>query len=766
MKNVEMSLVNIESLPKLMHDYLECYLVVRGTAVAEVNGREYPMGEDDMIIIPPEDTYGILGNGDNMIAHCRVSVRYLNDVWDGFSACRIACNSVCAAGEQKEAFREIRGLFMKMLLIQLQRSEGYPFEFMACFFQFMQYLILHFADSRGQEEKREKERNSFDSVLRYVEDHYRQELTLNQMAKMNFISPQYFSKQFKQAAGVGFLQYLNQIRLRHAVSDLLLTEDSVIKIALQNGFCSAKAFTESFKREYRETPSDYRKKNTQKKIVIQNRIIRELPVDTEDGITELLNRIRRYEEKSRKLSAENLVRVNADSQAVRQLTLPAKIIHINHLHHVQNFFTIRQLEILQKRLDFQYVYCEAFCGPVDTLPPEFRMYRYYGEYKSLAVLKELGLIPFFKIDYNKVRRNFEAMESYLAYFEGLLSYLKETFYDWPEGRWMFELCDSGSGKPGEYHNFMKNMAACIHRVFPEAGIGLRLETDRLGNVDKGTMELLGGLNDLGRRPSFVTLTGWTAEAGPCGGSDNFEMLAGYHTHLIEQACSGLKSAGMEGTPLYMVEWNTLCAADSCALTGSFFRSALILRSLIKNADSLAGIGFWLDTYHALTEESSDNRHILALFANGTIKRPAYFVLDIFHDLAGGVLYEDEHLLVVRIKKDEYHIVFYNAVYANPLLSVEPEFMEQAKKKYALELRHMESGTYQIKKYVYNNSSDGAYYHWDRIGWPEMFDGEVERYLEDAIVPGTTIMKEPVGEEYTMHVTMEMNGIMQYRIRKM
>ena len=48
----------------------------------------------------------------------------------------------------------------------------------------------------------------------------------------------------------------------------------------------------------------------------------------------------------------------------------------------------------------------------------------------------------------------------------------------------------------------------------------------------------------------------------------------------------------------------------------------------------------------------------------------------------------------------------------------------------------------------------------------MFDGEVERYLEDAIVPGTTIMKEPVGEEYTMHVTMEMNGIVQYRIRKM
>ncbi len=79
---------------------------------------------------------------------------------------------------------------------------------------------------------------------------------------------------------------------------------------------------------------------------------------------------------------------------------------------------------------------------------------------------------------------------------------------------------------------------------------------------------------------------------------------------------------------------------------------------------------------------------------------------------------------------------------------------------------MESGTYQIKKYVYTNSSDGAYYHWDRIGWPEMFDGEVERYLEDAIVPGTTIMKEPVGEEYTMHVTMEMNGIVQYRIRKM
>ena len=45
----------------------------------------------------------------------------------------------------------------------------------------------------------------------------------------------YLSKYIKQNFGMSFLKLLNNIRLEHAVSDLLYTDKTVIKIAMENG---------------------------------------------------------------------------------------------------------------------------------------------------------------------------------------------------------------------------------------------------------------------------------------------------------------------------------------------------------------------------------------------------------------------------------------------------------------------------------------------------------------------------------------------------
>lgn len=72
-------------------------------------------------------------------------------------------------------------------------------------------------------------------------------------------SPNYLSRRFRQAVGIGVHQYLMFIRLQHAANELLSTNDSVTEIAFRCGFVSSNYFKDAFKNAYGVSPRDYRK---------------------------------------------------------------------------------------------------------------------------------------------------------------------------------------------------------------------------------------------------------------------------------------------------------------------------------------------------------------------------------------------------------------------------------------------------------------------------------------------------------------------------
>lgn len=65
---------------------------------------------------------------------------------------------------------------------------------------------------------------------------------------------------FQKSTGRNFKDYVNQIRLKHAVTLLLDTDKKVYEIAMDVGFGDARAFNDAFQRAYGETPAGYRKR--------------------------------------------------------------------------------------------------------------------------------------------------------------------------------------------------------------------------------------------------------------------------------------------------------------------------------------------------------------------------------------------------------------------------------------------------------------------------------------------------------------------------
>lgn len=94
----------------------------------------------------------------------------------------------------------------------------------------------------------------------YIEEHYRENLTLEVLASQIHMNTYYFSSFFKKNSGENFKDYVNKVRLKHAMALLVTTDKRTYEIADLVGFRDARSFSELFQRAYGETPANYRKR--------------------------------------------------------------------------------------------------------------------------------------------------------------------------------------------------------------------------------------------------------------------------------------------------------------------------------------------------------------------------------------------------------------------------------------------------------------------------------------------------------------------------
>lgn len=95
-------------------------------------------------------------------------------------------------------------------------------------------------------------------ILEYIDENFREDITLESSAKHCNMSKEYISRTMKSNLGMTFKQYLTDIRLNNACIDLLETQASILQISIDNGFPNCKSFITTFSRKYSLTPQVYR----------------------------------------------------------------------------------------------------------------------------------------------------------------------------------------------------------------------------------------------------------------------------------------------------------------------------------------------------------------------------------------------------------------------------------------------------------------------------------------------------------------------------
>lgn len=105
-------------------------------------------------------------------------------------------------------------------------------------------------------------------VKNYIDEHYKDEMSLEQLANLVGMTPTAFSRYFKQRTGKNLSEYIVDIRLGHAARRLVDTTDSVSEICWTTGFNTLSNFNRLFRKRKGCSPTEFREKYQKTKVIV------------------------------------------------------------------------------------------------------------------------------------------------------------------------------------------------------------------------------------------------------------------------------------------------------------------------------------------------------------------------------------------------------------------------------------------------------------------------------------------------------------------
>lgn len=100
----------------------------------------------------------------------------------------------------------------------------------------------------------------FKRVLNYIEEHYTERITLEDLSKIAGMNPKYFCRFFREMSYRTPIDYLNYYRIECACEQLVTTKATIIEVAFNCGFNDISYFIKTFRKYKGITPKQYLKK--------------------------------------------------------------------------------------------------------------------------------------------------------------------------------------------------------------------------------------------------------------------------------------------------------------------------------------------------------------------------------------------------------------------------------------------------------------------------------------------------------------------------
>lgn len=220
-----------------------------------------PLEENDIILVEPGVGHASFAQRPNtraLVLHFSASA-FKPYVKKGFALSFPECRSN-ADNRDEVQFKLIRFYAAQVFQALYQGGPYVQLTAKGCMEMLFSTLCRYFQPQsvKAAPEQDEHQHEVIRHLIVYLEQHYNEKITLEDLASFSQYNRTYISTLFKNIVGVNFHQYLTRLRFQNALLELATTEKNLTEIALDNGFSDLKTFNACFKDILHRSPSVYR----------------------------------------------------------------------------------------------------------------------------------------------------------------------------------------------------------------------------------------------------------------------------------------------------------------------------------------------------------------------------------------------------------------------------------------------------------------------------------------------------------------------------
>ena len=255
-------------VPLHWHAELEIVVIKKGTGLISVDFEKRTVSSGDIVFIRPGQLHSIEQNGARKMEYENIILKPELLISGEADLCARQFITPLMKGELRcvtfltpavPGYPEISDCLSRIDHLCEKRPDGYQLAVKGFLYQLVFLLLSHRQKKSTSPALQTKSLEKIKTILKYVEEHYADHITIDDMAAITFYSKSHFMKFFKAHMGTGFIEYLNDYRLTIAERLLRTSDATVLEIAEKSGFDNLSYFNRMFKRKYGQSPGKQRK---------------------------------------------------------------------------------------------------------------------------------------------------------------------------------------------------------------------------------------------------------------------------------------------------------------------------------------------------------------------------------------------------------------------------------------------------------------------------------------------------------------------------
>ena len=271
---VKASLDCIDEYPFHMHeDVIEIICVVKGEFDISESAQDYTLIPGDVYIFNAKDPHKIMAvNKDAALITVQIQTEYYEKLFEIDQFPYFICDSFLRDTQYPMDTRHLRFLITR-IFAEYTRDLPSDISLEGFTAELLKYLLKQHKDyrfvktstgkirmiSRANAGNESNDDKRIYEIIDYIYAHFKEKITLEEIAQKEYLSLGYLSRYIKEASGLTFSEHVSLARCEEVERLLGNTGKTIDQIAMDVGFANRNHLATQFKKWFEKTPTEYRK---------------------------------------------------------------------------------------------------------------------------------------------------------------------------------------------------------------------------------------------------------------------------------------------------------------------------------------------------------------------------------------------------------------------------------------------------------------------------------------------------------------------------